>query len=191
MTEQEVLPVLLFEERDDWAEWLYSNPEAKGVWLKFAKKATGVKSINYDQALEVALCYGWIDGQAKRFDEKYYLQRMTPRRAKSNWSARNCRLAEELIRSGKMQPGGQREVNQAKVDGRWDAAYESPAKAEIPQDFLDALAKNKTAEAFYRTLNKANSYAIYYRLHTAKKPETRSARIEKLIAMLAEGRKLH
>lgn len=190
-SQQDSLPILTFEVPEQWADWLEQNQSATGVWLKFAKKGKGVVSVNHDQSLRVALCYGWIDGQAKSLDDVYYLQRFTPRRTKSSWSVRNCKIVEELIVEGKMKPAGQKGVDLAKADGRWDAAYESPSNSTIPQDFLDAVAKNKKANEFFKTLNKTNLYTIYYRLHTAKKPETRAARIEKIVAMLAEGKRFH
>jgi len=185
------LQILLFETPEAWAQWLANNLTAHGVWLKFAKKNSGVTSINYDQALQVALCYGWIDGQVQKFDDKFYLQRFTPRRPGSSWSARNRRYAEELIAEGKMQPAGQIQIDQAKTDGRWDTVYESPSNLTIPDDFLAELAKNKEAEAFFQTLNRANLYTIYYRLHTAKTPQIRAARMQKIIATLAAGQKFH
>jgi uncharacterized protein YdeI (YjbR/CyaY-like superfamily) len=185
------LPVVLCEKPDEWAKWIEENPDANGVWLKFAKKGTGVSTIDYHQALEVALCYGWIDTMANKLDEVYYLQKFTPRRAKSVWSVRNTKLAEDLIKAGKMKPSGQAEIDRAKADGRWDAAYETSSNSEIPQDFLDRLQKNKKAYEFYQTLTKANLFAIYYRLHTAKKPETRERRIQQIIDMLETGKKFH
>lgn len=184
-------PTVLFKEPQDWTQWIEAHQGATGIWIKFAKKGKNIESINYDQALEEALCYGWIDGQLKGMDDTYYLQRFTPRRPKSTWSTRNCQLAEQLIAAGKMQPAGQKEVDAAKADGRWQAAYASPANATIPQDFLNALAKNKKAQAFYETLNRRNTYPIYVRLHNVKKPETRVARIEKIITMFAEGKKFY
>lgn len=191
MSEKVELPIKLFETPEEWAAWLAENTNADGVWIKFAKKGSGVTSINYDQALQGALCYGWIDGQLQKLDDKFYLQRFTPRRAKSPWSARNRKYAEQLIAEGKMQSAGQLQIDEAKADGRWDAAYASPSNVTIPEDFLAELAKNKKAAAFYETLNRANLYTIYYRLHTAKTPKTRAARMEKIITMLAAGQKFH
>jgi uncharacterized protein YdeI (YjbR/CyaY-like superfamily) len=191
LNEKAELPTLLFETPEAWAEWLADNLTAQGIWVKFAKKGSGVTSINYDQALKVALCYGWIDGQVQKFDDKFYLQRFTPRRPGSSWSTRNCKYAEELIVEGKVQPAGQVQIDQARADWRWEAAYESPSNLIIPEDFLAELAKNKQAEAFFKTLNRANLYTIYYRLHTAKTPQTRNARLQKIIATLAAGQKFH
>src|SRR6185369_11298873 len=139
-------------------------------WLKFFKKNSGVQSINYDQALDVALCYGWIDSQLKSFDEKAYLQKFTPRRSKSIWSKRNVEYIERLMKAGRMKPAGIKQYEEAKADGRLEAAYDKPSEMKMPEDFLAELAKNKKANAFFQTLNKANTYAIAWRLQTAKKP---------------------
>jgi uncharacterized protein YdeI (YjbR/CyaY-like superfamily) len=184
------LPKLSFKTPEAWADWIQANPEAAGVWMKIAKKGTGVTTINYDQALEVALCYGWIDGQLARLDDVFYLQRFTPRRSKGMWSVRNRQLVERLIKEGRMTPAGQVHIDAAKADGRWDAAYESQKNFVIPEDFLKELAKNKSAAEFYKALNRSNLFAIYYRLHSAKKPETRAARMRKIIDTLAAGKKL-
>jgi uncharacterized protein YdeI (YjbR/CyaY-like superfamily) len=189
------LPVLFFATQGEWRDWLDSNyTDTGGVWLKFAKKATGIESLNHDQALDEALCYGWIDGQAAPYaedGERYYLQKFTPRRARSMWSKRNIQKVTELIAAGKMQPSGQAEIDRAKADGRWEQAYDMPSQMTIPEDFAAELEKHPKAKAFYATLNKTNTYAILWRLQTAKKPETRLARMTKLIAMLDEGKKLH
>lgn len=147
--------------------------------------------MTYAEALDVALCYGWIDSQKAGFDETYFLQRFTPRRTRSKWSKVNCQRAEELIRGGEMQPAGLREVERAKADGRWDAAYESQSTATVPDDLQAALDGNPRAREFFATLDSANRYAILYRIQDAKRPETRVQRIEKYVAMLSEGKKLH
>lgn len=185
-------PVICFEEPADWEAWLGQNySESNGVWLKFHKKASGLKSVNYDQALDVALCYGWIDGQAKKFDENSYLQKFTPRRLKSIWSKRNIEHVARLEKAGRMQPSGQRAVELAKADGRWEAAYDSPANTNVPEDFLDELKKSSEAFAFFESLNKANKYAIAWRLQTAKRPETREKRMQVILEMMRRGEKFH
>lgn len=186
------LPVLFFADQQQWERWLAEHyAEPSGAWLKFAKKDSGITSLSYDPALKIALCYGWIDGQTKGVDETYYLQKFTPRRSKSIWSKRNVGIVEQLIQEGKMQPSGQAAIDAAKADGRWDQAYDSSSNMTIPEDLQAALDANPKAKAFYETLNKTNTYAILWRVQTAKKPETRATRIEKLVAMLERGEKLH
>ncbi|HSX17520.1 MAG TPA: YdeI/OmpD-associated family protein [Patescibacteria group bacterium] len=186
------LPVVFCESASDWETWLAGHcTEPQGAWLKFAKKASGIQSVNYAEAVEAALCYGWIDGQSKSLDEHFYLQRFTPRRPKSIWSKVNVEKVAALTAAGKMKPSGIAAVEAAKADGRWDQAYDSPSNSTVPPDFQAALDKNPTAKKFFATLNKANSYAVLWRIQTAKKPETRQARIEKLIAMLNDEQKLH
>jgi uncharacterized protein YdeI (YjbR/CyaY-like superfamily) len=186
------LPVLLFATQADWRAWLEKNhARPQGVWLKHAKKSSGKVSVSYLEALEAALCYGWIDSQKQAYDDYYFLQKFTPRGPKSVWSKINVAKAEALIQSGKMQPAGLEAINAAKQDGRWDAAYNSPSSSKIPEDFLAELNKSPKAKQFFETLNKSNTYAFYWRIHTAKKPETRKARIEKFIEMLSRGEKLH
>lgn len=186
------LPILFFADQQQWEQWLAEHyAEPSGVWLKFAKKDSGITSLSYDPALKIALCYGWIDGQTKGVDETYYLQKFTPRRSKSIWSKRNVGIVEQLIQEGKMQPSGQAAIDAAKADGRWDQAYDSSSNMTIPEDLQAALDANPKAKAFYETLNKTNTYAILWRVQTAKKPETRATRIEKLVAMLERGEKLH
>ena len=192
MNKGEQLPMLLFATQQDWEAWLAEHHrEPAGVWLKLAKRSTGVSSVSYQEALESALCYGWIDGQKAAFDEQYWLQKFTPRRPKSVWSQVNREKALVLIAAGRMQVEGLRQVELAKVDGRWEQAYASQSKISIPDDFQRALAENPQAQAFFSTLNSANRYAILYRIAEAKKAETRAARIEKYIAMLARNEKLH
>ena len=185
-------PTIAFASRDDWAAWLAEHHgETDGVWLELAKKGSGIASVTQAEAVEVALCYGWIDGQAKPVDDDRWLQRFTPRRARSRWSKRNRDRATSLIASGEMQPPGLREIERAKADGRWDAAYESPRTATVPEDLQAALDADDEARAFFATLDSANRYAILYRVQDAKKPETRARRIENYVAMLREHRKIH
>ena len=164
---------------------------SKGVWLKIAKKETGIPSVDYAGALECALCYGWIDGQKAALDEQYWLQKFTPRGPKSGWSKVNCQKAEALIASGRMQPSGLSQVEAAKADGRWDAAYESQRTIRVPDDMQIELDKHPAAKAFFDTLDSANRYAVLYRVTTAKKPETRAAWITKLVEMMEHKQKIH
>ena len=192
MAEKPDLPILPFDGRGSWEAWLAENhATSNGLWLKIAKKDSGIGTISYPQALDVALCYGWIDGQKGKFDDHYWLQRFTPRRPRSKWSRVNRDKVTKLIESGEMKYAGLREVERAKADGRWDAAYEAQSKATVPEDLQRALDGNQKAREFFDTLNKANKYAILYNVQDAKKPETRSRRIEKYVAMLAEGEKLY
>jgi uncharacterized protein YdeI (YjbR/CyaY-like superfamily) len=162
---------------------------SEGLWLKIAKKGSGIESVNYDQAVEVALCYGWIDGQVRKFNEDHYLQRFTPRRPRSKWSKVNRKKAMELIERGEMRAAGLREVERAKADGRWDAAYDSPRTATVPEDLLKELEKIEQARKFFYELDSRNRYAILYQIQDAKRPETRARRIAKYVAMLAEQQK--
>ena len=185
-------PVRLFRTRAAWETWLAAHHgDEGGVWIKFAKKGTGATTVTYVDALEVALCYGWIDTQVKRFDETYYLQRFTPRRARSKWSKLNRDAATRLIAAGSMKDPGLRAVENAKADGRWAAAYDSPASATVPDDFEQALAQSKAASKFFATLSSQNRYAILYRIQDAKRPETRARRIAQFVEMLARGETLH
>jgi uncharacterized protein YdeI (YjbR/CyaY-like superfamily) len=186
------LPILLFPTPADWAAWLADNHAgARGVWLQLAKKGSGIQSVTYAEALDVALCYGWIDGQKQALDDAFWLQKFTPRGAKSIWSKINCTKAEALIAAGQMQPAGLREVERAQQDGRWAAAYDSQRTATVPEDFQAALDQNETAHAFFKTLNSANRYAILFRIQNAKTPATRAKRIEQFVQMLARHEKLH
>ena len=186
------LPVLPFEFKKKWADWLAKqHDKSAGVWLKLGKKGTGIPSVTYAEALDVALCYGWIDGQKGSFDEKYWLQKFTPRGPKSIWSKINTVKAEKLIASGEMKPAGLRAIELAKEDGRWDAAYESQKNILVPDDFQAALYQNKKAKAFFATLNSVNRYAILFRIHHAKKAETRARRIQQFVEMLERGEKLY
>ena len=186
------LPVLLFARPKAWEAWLKANhAESRGLWLRLAKKNSGIESITYAEALEVALCYGWIDGQKKSYDEASWLQKFTPRGRKSIWSKINREKAEALIESTRMTPAGLKAIESAKQDGRWDAAYDSQSKAAVPDDFQAALDQNAKAKTFFATLKGANRYAILFRIHTAKKVDTRTKRIEQFIAMLARGETIH
>jgi uncharacterized protein YdeI (YjbR/CyaY-like superfamily) len=192
MTTRADLPVMPFASRDAWAAWLEEQHAASdGLWLKFAKKGSGLDTVTYAEAVEVALCYGWIDGQVRKFDQDYYLQRFTPRRARSKWSKINRQKATELIERGEMKPAGLREVERARADGRWDAAYDAPSTAQVPDDLLRELEKNQPAREFFETLDGRNRYAILYQIQDAKRPETRARRIEKYVAMLSEGKKIY
>ena len=186
------LPIIAFETIEKWEDWLAKNhTKSSGIWLKFFKKNSGIKTITYDEALDAALCYGWIDSQLQKYNDKAYLQKFTPRRAKSIWSKRNREHIERLIKQKRMQPAGLKQVEQAKQDGRWNQAYDKPSAMEMPEDFLQELAKDKKAESFFKTLTKANTYAIAWRLQTAKKPETREKRMKTILAMLSKGEKFH
>jgi uncharacterized protein YdeI (YjbR/CyaY-like superfamily) len=182
-------PELIVPDAAAWREWLGENhADPAGVWLVLAKKGTEKPtSLTYDQALEEALCHGWIDGQARRRDEATYRQRFTPRRKRSAWSRRNTGIAERLRAEGRMHPAGHAEVERAKADGRWEAAYAGPATIEVPTDLTEALAAEPKALALFETLNSQNRYAILYRIATAKRADTRARRIGEFVAMLARG----
>lgn len=183
-------PTRAFASQKDWAKWLdKEHAESDGVWIKFAKKASGIPSVDYAQALDVALCYGWIDGQLKRVDDTYYVQKFTPRRARSKWSKVNIGKVEKLIAEGKMKPAGQAQVDAAKADGRWDAAYDSPSTATVPPDLQAALDKKPSARRTFETLSSSQRYSILYSVQDAKRPETRERRIQKFVDMLARGEK--
>ena len=192
MTPAPELPTRAFGDAEEWESWLREHHDsAPGVWIKFARKGSGVASVTYMEALHAALCFGWIDGQARSLDEASYVQRFTPRRARSIWSKRNREFATALIESGRMQPAGLREVERAKADGRWDAAYDAPSTATVPDDLKAALDANPAAAEFFAGLDGRNRYAILHRVQTAKRPETRARRIEKFVAMLAAGEKIY
>jgi len=181
-----------FADAEEWSAWLASRHQSSlGVWLKIAKKASNTTSITYAAALEVALAWGWIDGQKGKFDEAWWLQRFTPRGSRSMWSKINREKAIALIAAGKMMPSGLAEVERAKKDGRWDRAYESQSRASLPADLEKALAKNPRAKKFFATLDARNRYAVLFRVHHAKKAETRARRIAQFVEMLAKGEKLH
>ena len=186
------LPTLSFASQAEFEAWLAAQPRASpGAWVKLAKKSTDAKSVTKAEAVESALAYGWIDGQLAPFDEHWWLTRFTPRRPRSKWSKINCETAERLIATGRMTRAGVAEVEAAKADGRWQAAYPSHRQIQVPDDLQAALDANPEAAAFFARLDRNNRYAILYRLHDAKKPETRARRLEQFVAMLAEGRTLH
>lgn len=192
MTEPTDLPVKLFSNSAAFQEWLEANGgKSAGLWLKIAKKDAGIVSITYAEALDVALCHGWIDGLKKGCDESFFLQRFTPRRPRSLWSKNNIAHVERLARAGRMRAGGLREIKAAKVDGRWDAAYDGASKMRVPPELAAALAKNRKAQAFFDRLDRTNRYAFCWRVQSAVKTSTKLARVGKLVAMLARGEKIH
>ncbi len=183
-------PVKSFATASAFETWLSRNHgKAEGIWLVIAKKGSGIRSVTHAEAVEVALCYGWIDGQGKRLDDERYVQKFTPRRARSPWSQINRKRALALVDEGRMREPGLREIERAKADGRWDAAYASPRAAKVPEDLAQALRRNRKARAAFDALDSRNRYAILYRVNDAKKPETRARRIAQFVAMLSEGRK--
>ncbi|MFB8778143.1 YdeI/OmpD-associated family protein [Streptomyces albogriseolus] len=186
-------PVLGFGTQEDFEAWLEEHQgDAEGLWLKIPRKGSGLPGVDYATALESALCFGWIDGHKRSLDETHWIQRFTPRRARSRWSAVNRRKALELIERGRMRPAGLREVERAKADGRWEAAYASQRTATVPDDLRAALdAEPVGAREFFDALDSRNRYAILHRIEEAKRAQTRAARIEKFVAMLAAGEKLH
>ena len=184
-------PVLFFATQADLESWMDEHgEESDGIWLKFAKKDSGIESVVYAQAVAVALSYGWIDGQAKRLDDHHYLQRFTPRRSRSKWSKINREKAERLIAEGRMRPAGLREVERAKQDGRWDEAYDSPTTATVPDDFQAALDAEPAAAEFFSSLGSTKRYSFLYRIADAKRPETRAKRIAEFVELLARGETL-
>lgn len=186
------LPVLTFKTAQAFEMWMHEHHEqAKGLWLRHFKKESNIQTINRAEAIDVVLCFGWIDGVANKYDEASFLQRYTPRRSKSIWSKVNVGHVARLTKAGRMQPRGVKEVEAAKADGRWERAYDAPSQSTIPDDFLALVKKNKAAYTFFQTLNKTNLFSICWRLQTAKKPETRARRMDAIIAMLAEGKKFH
>ena len=190
--DQTELPILAFSNAAEWESWLASQPlSANGLWVKFAKKASGMPTVSKPDAIDAALCHGWIDGQLKPFDDNYWLIRFTPRRPKSKWSAINCKRAEALIEAGRMCPAGLAEIGRAKADGRWDVAYQSQSTIIVPADLQQALDENEGAKTLFDALDSANRYAVLYRVHTARKPDTRARTIEKLVAMLGRGETIH
>jgi uncharacterized protein YdeI (YjbR/CyaY-like superfamily) len=189
---REELPVLGFEDSAAFQAWLAGQHAASpGIWLKIPRKGSAVPGVSYPEALEVALCFGWIDGQKARLDDDYWLQRFTPRRPGSRWSKINTEKAAELIEAGRMRPAGLREVERARADGRWDAAYAGQRTMSVPPDLERALAGNDAARAFFAALSGVNRYAILYRIADAKRPATRARRIEKYVAMLAAHETIH
>ncbi|HEX8032430.1 MAG TPA: YdeI/OmpD-associated family protein [Ktedonobacterales bacterium] len=186
------MPTLTFETQRDWEAWLDAHhADAPGVWLQIAKKAAGKLSVSYAEALDSALCYGWIDGQKASMDEAHWLQKFTRRRPKSAWSRVNCEKATALIAAGRMRPAGQRQVDAAKADGRWEAAYDSQSGIAVPADLQQELDAQPAAKAFFGTLDSRNRYAILYRIQTAKKAETRAARIQRFVEMLSQHQKIY
>jgi len=194
MTKQEVSEKLIrpFKTAQAWRIWLEKNQtKSNGVWLRIYKKDSGKKTVTYAEALDEALCYGWIDAQKKAYDDESFLQKFTPRRPKSMWSKRNREHVSRLIKEKRMTAAGQAEIDAAKKDGRWEQAYDAPSTMTVPADFLKALRKERKAYEFFKTLNKANTYAIAWRLQTAKKPDTRAKHMESLLTLMREGKKLH
>jgi uncharacterized protein YdeI (YjbR/CyaY-like superfamily) len=187
--DDEALP---FESPAAWEAWLSEHHESSdGIWIKFAKRASGIPSVTYKEVLPIALAHGWIDGQVKRIDDDWYRQRWTPRRARSVWSKINRAAAEAMIERGEMKPAGLREVERAKADGRWERAYDSPKTAEVPDDLRAALDTDAAAAEFFAGLDAINRYAILHRIQAAKKPETRARRIEQFVAMCGRGETVH
>ena len=185
-------PIIAFANATEFRTWLTQNhADHPGIWLKFAKKASGIPTVTYAEALDEALCLGWIDGQVKSIDATYYLQKFTRRGKRSIWSKINVGHVARLEKEGRMKLSGCAAVDAAKADGRWEAAYHSPSSAEMPDDFLAALSKEPKAQAFFETLNKSQRYSFFFRITTAKKPETRTKRIADFIAMLNRGEKWH
>lgn len=185
-------PVVAFETAAAFEQWLEENhDDHQGIWLRIYKKGTDVPTITYAEAVEVGLCFGWIDGQKNKYDDESWVQKFTIRGKKSVWSKVNVGHIERLTKEGRMRPSGQKTVDDAKADGRWDKAYHPASTAEMPEDFLTALAKNKKAQTFYDTLNKTNRYAIFYHINSVKKAETRERKIREFVEMLERGEKLH
>ena len=192
MTKLNTLPTIEFKTAESFETWLEQHHDnSSGLWIKIFKKDSGIKTISYAEALDVALCYGWIDGQKQACDEQSWLQKFCHRTAKSIWSKVNVGHVERLINNAKMKPAGLEAVEKAKADGRWEKAYDPPSKMTIPEDFLKELAKNKKAEEFFKSLNKTNLFSIGFRLQTAKKQETREKRMKEIIEKLAKGEKFH
>jgi uncharacterized protein YdeI (YjbR/CyaY-like superfamily) len=185
------LPVRHFRDPAAWEAWLRKHGDAAGLWLKIAKKDAGIASVTYAEALDVALCHGWIDGLKKSLDDRFFLQRFTPRKPRSLWSKINVGKATRLLEAGRMQPAGLREVEAAKADGRWQSAYAGPSTMEVPPELAALLARDRKAKAFFDALDRTNRYAFCWRVHTAVKPATKQARAAKFVAMLARGEKIH
>ena len=184
-------PVILFENEAEWEGWLEKNGNETGVWVRIAKKDSGIRSVTYQEAVDVGLCYGWIDGQKQKFDEKTYAQRFTPRKPKSNWSKINREKALQFIAEGKMKPSGLATIENAKKAGTWDTAYDSQSTIKVPADFQKILKENPEAQAFFKTLNSVNRFAILYRIQTAKSTELRKEKMKKLVEMLSRKEKFH
>jgi len=189
---QAIPDVKPFKSAQAFEAWLRKHhASSDGLWLKIAKKGVGVPSVTYLEAVEIALCWGWIDGQKRGFDEQHFLQRFTPRRPRSIWSKTNVTKVAALIEAGRMQPAGQAQVDAAKADGRWERAYDGARTATVPEDLQAALAQCPPAQAFFATINASNRYAVLWRVHTAVRPQTRATRIAQLVEMLARGEVLH
>ena len=185
------LPIVELPDQDAWRGWLKANHASEdGVWLKLAKKSSPRRTVTQPEAIEEALCFGWIDGQGRSYDEHFYLQRFTPRRARSKWSQINTEKAKRLIAEGRMHPAGLAQVEAAKADGRWDAAYPAQSQAQVPEDLRRALDANPTAGEFFETLTGSTRYAFLYRLHHIRNPESRARRISTYIELLSERRTL-
>jgi uncharacterized protein YdeI (YjbR/CyaY-like superfamily) len=185
-------PILEFRAKSAWTSWLSKNhAQSPGVWLRLAKKGSGLKTVTRDEALDSALCYGWIDGQARSEGESTWLQKFTPRTKRSIWSKKNRENVQRLIGSGEMRPSGIAEIERAKKDGRWDAAYDSPRTMSVPDDLQAELDKNRKAKTFFEKLDSRNRYAVLFRIHTAKRAETRAKRIRDFVGMLERGEKIH
>ncbi len=192
MIEKKDYEIIPFKTAEEFRKWLHKNHDkVPGVWIRMYKKASGVPSIVHQDAIPEALCYGWIDGQSKAYDDVSWLQKFTPRGKRSLWSQINRRHIERLTKEGKMQPAGIAEVERAKADGRWDAAYAPPSEMEVPDDFVKEVSKHPKAFEFFNSLNKTNRFAIAFRLATVKKPETRKRRMEKLLEMMKKGEKIY
>jgi uncharacterized protein YdeI (YjbR/CyaY-like superfamily) len=192
METKQGLPIQSFASQRKWEDWLAEHHgTSKGLWLKIAKKDSGTDTVTYAEALDAALCYGWIDGQKGALDDTFWLQKFTPRGPKSKWSKINREKALALIDAKRMKPAGLAAVEQARRDGRWEQAYDSQSKASVPEDLQTELDRNPEAAAFFATLDRVNRYAVLYRIHDAKKPETRARRIEKFVGMLARHEKVH
>jgi len=186
------LKTISFKSSSVFRDWLDANHDkSDGIWMRIFKKDSGKKTITYAEALDQALCFGWIDGLRRAYDAESYIQKFTPRRARSVWSKLNTQHVERLVKHGHMHAAGLQAVEAAKSDGRWHAAYDSPGNATVPEYFLDALQKNQKAKRFFEILNKTNVYSIVWRLQTAKKPETRDKRMSAILAMLERGEKFH
>jgi uncharacterized protein YdeI (YjbR/CyaY-like superfamily) len=186
------LPRIAFASAAEWEAWLEDHHAgSEGVWVKIAKRGTGIESVHYPEVLESALCFGWIDGRREALDERHFLQRFTPRRVRSRWSRINRDTAERLIADDRMRAGGLAEVQRARGDGRWEAAYEGQRSIEVPEDLLRELDARPRASAFFAGLSSQNRYAILYRLQEARRPETRARRLEKFVAMLEAGETIH
>ncbi len=184
--------ILSFKNQQAFSSWLEKNHDkSDGIWLQLFKKSSGIESITYAEVVEESLCYGWIDSLVNKLDEQSYIQKFTPRRAKSMWSKINIGHIERLTKEGRMKESGLQEVERAKADGRWQQAYDSPTNMKVPEDFITEVSKNKKALEFFETLNKSNRFAIAFQLHTAKKPETRERRIKKFVEMMERGEKLY